>query len=722
MSLFPNKRLRLFKTLRRKLKYLKSDQIELVYQAYLTADAAHQGQKRLSGEPYITHPVAVAMILAEMRMDHQSIMAALMHDVIEDSTIDKEALTTKFGKSVAELVDGVSKLTLIAFQSRAEAQAENFRKMVLAMSRDIRVILVKLADRLHNMRTLGPLQPERRRRIALETLEIYAPIAHRLGMHTIAVELEELGFEAYYPLRFRVLKEAVRRLRGYRKQVLNRVESALKEGMTKSGLPQWEMTGREKHLYSIYKKMRDKHIPLTDIMDIYAFRIKVSSIDSCYRALGVVHGLFKPLLERFKDYIALPKANGYQSLHTTLFGPYGVPIEIQIRTQEMDERADKGIAAHWLYKAGESQSIDVSQMQAQRWVNNLLELQQNTGSSLEFIENVKIDLFPKEVYVFTPKGSILQLPAGATVVDFAYAVHTDVGNTCVAARIDRQLAPLSTVLSNGQTVEIITSSHAQPNPSWLNFVITGKARSSIRHVLKNQYREESVALGRELLNKALFSLGLPLEQISNINIREFLYEAQIADWDDLLEEIGLGNRVAMLDAHRLVNLAKGQIQIESQAKSATGTGTKSLSPLLIKGTEGVVVKFATCCYPIPGDPIVGLLKAGQGIEIHTAQCKYAAKFLKHPDNVMWVSWHENIREEFVVSMEIDMLNRKGVLASVTFAIANAESNIEDISINGRDTRHIRASLKLLVKNRKHLADVIRSVRKVKAVLYVGRSK
>ena len=484
--------MRLFKKLRRKLSYLSEKQIEEIYHAYLTAAMAHEGQKRFTGDPYITHPVSVACILADIRMDKQSIMAALLHDVIEDTEIEKQTLREEFGEQVAELVDGVSKLTQIEFRSRAEAQAENFRKMVLAMAKDIRVIIVKLADRLHNMRTLEPLRPAKRRRIAQETLDIFAPIANRLGMHSFYVELEELGFEALYPHRQAVLKEAVRKARGNRKEILSVIFESLKEEIGRHHLSYCEVIGREKHLYSIYKKMRNKNLSFNEIMDVYAFRIIVDNIDNCYRVLGIVHGLYKPLTERFKDYIAIPKANYYQSLHTTLFGPYGVPIEIQIRTQEMDEMANYGIAAHWLYKTGEK-FISNTQVYAQKWVKNLLEMQQSAGSSLEFIENVKVDLFPDEVYVFTPHGDIMELPNGSTPVDYAYAVHTDIGNTCVTAKIDRQLAPLSTLLLNGQTVEIIISSNARPNPAWLDFVVTGKARSSIRHFLKIQQRVESIA-------------------------------------------------------------------------------------------------------------------------------------------------------------------------------------------------------------------------------------
>lgn len=707
--------MRLFKKLRRKLNYLSEKQIEEIYHAYLTAAMAHEGQKRFTGDPYITHPVAVACILAEIQMDKQSIMAALLHDVIEDTEIDKSTLAEEFGDQVAELVDGVSKLTQIEFRSRAEAQAENFRKMVLAMAKDIRVIIVKLADRLHNMRTLEPLRPAKRRRIAQETLDIFAPIANRLGMHSFYVELEELGFEALYPRRHMVLKESVRKARGNRKEILSVIFESLKKEIAKHQLPFCEVIGREKHLYSIYKKMRNKHLPFNEIMDVYAFRIIVDSIDNCYRVLGIVHSLYKPLTERFKDYIAIPKANYYQSLHTTLFGPYGVPIEIQIRTQEMDDMANFGIAAHWLYKTGEK-FISNTQARAQKWVKNLLEMQQSTGSSLEFIENVKVDLFPDEVYVFTPHGDIMELPNGSTPVDYAYAVHTDIGNTCVAAKIDRQLAPLSTLLSNGQTVEIITSPNARPNPAWLDFTVTGKARSSIRHFLKIQHRVESIALGKQLLNKALASLSLSIKKIPSEIFSSFLSETELQTVDDLLEELGLGNRVPLLVAHRLAgSITDNNMQENIQNEQPT-------KPLFIKGSEGMVMHFATCCFPIPGDPIVGLFQAGQGIVVHTEQCKRIAKLRSQPEKCMLVRWSSEIQGEFPVVVEVEVHNKRGSLAAMAMSISDAGANIDDIRVAERDGQHILVTFKLMVQNRAHLAHVIRLLRNVKQVVHIRRGK
>lgn len=708
--------MRLFKKLRRKLNYLNDEQLDLIHQAYLLALEAHRGQKRRTGEPYITHPVAVACLLADMKMDHQSIMAALLHDVIEDTPVLKSEIEEKFGKSVADLVDGVSKLTQIEFVSKEHAQAENFRKMVLAMGRDIRVILVKLADRLHNMRTLGSLHAQKRHRIARETLEIYAPVSKRLGMRNISVELEELGFSALYPRRHAILKDQVRRARGHRKKVLHLIEETLYEGLKKSNIPACTIAGREKHLYSIYRKMRTKHLPFDEIMDVYAFRIIVDEVDTCYRVLGLVHNLFKPVPERFKDYIALPKANGYQSLHSTLFGPYGLPIEVQIRTTDMDRMATSGIAAHWLYKSAKGQ-VDHSQLQAEQWVKSLLELQSRAGSSLEFIESVKVDLFPDEVYVFTPKGKIMGMPAGATAVDFAYAVHTDIGNQCVAVKIDRQLAPLSTVLANGQTIEMITSRDARPNPAWLDFVVTSKARSNIRHFLKSQRKVESIALGKQLLQRALDEHSLSLRKLPETVIEFILSEFTLKSFDQLFEEIGLGNRLGPLVAQRFIDVLNqmevhGVEILESQAPV----------PLVIKGTEGMMIQFPSCCYPIPGDPIVGILQAGSGIEVHTERCSRIAKLRRHPERWMALRWATEIEGEFVVMIKATIVNQRGVLAEIATAVAQAQANIEDIGVDERDGQHYLVFIKILVKNRVHLADIMRQLRKIPAVLKITRGE
>lgn len=704
--------MRLFKKLRRKLDYLDADQVEQVQRAYLLALDAHRGQKRRTGEPYITHPVAVACILADIKIDYQTIMAALLHDVIEDTAVDKQGIIEAFGDDVANLVDGVSKLTQIEFVSRAEAQAENFRKMVLAMAHDIRVIIVKLADRLHNIRTLGSLHALKRRRIAKETLDIFAPIARRLGMRDLSTELEDLSFAAAYPVRHRILKDAVRRARGNRKKILTVIEKTLHEGIRQSNLLSCAMSGREKHLYSIYRKMRNKHVPFNEIMDVYAFRIIVDDMNTCYQALGIVHSLFKPVPERFKDYIAIPKANGYQSLHTTLFGPYGLPIEVQIRTTEMDRMAVNGIAAHWLYKTGDSGS-HTSQVRAQQWVNNLLDLQQKTGNSLEFIESVRVDLFPDEVYVFTPKGNIMELPAGATAVDFAYAVHTDIGNHCVAVKIDRQLAPLSSRLANGQTVEVITSPTARPNPAWLDFVVTSKARSGTRHFLKNQRRSESVTLGKQLLKKALSRYSVSLRKLPQSVIDALLKETQLKTLDDVLEEIGLGNRVATLVAQRIISFmnARGEVETKSEAEHK--------APLVIKGTEGMLIHFSKCCYPIPGDPIVGVLNAGHGITVHVDDCRRIAK-LRQSDRCMPLRWSEEVSGEFSVVIRVHVVNEKGVLAILALAISDADANIQDINVEDQDGQHFVVTFIMLVKNRSHLADVLRSLRQVRQVRRVIR--
>ncbi|POZ78534.1 bifunctional GTP diphosphokinase/guanosine-3',5'-bis(diphosphate) 3'-diphosphatase [Coxiella burnetii] len=704
--------MRLFKKLRQKLDYLNGEQVESIRQAYLMAFSAHRAQKRRTGEPYINHPVAVAGILADLKMDYQTIMAALLHDVIEDTPVEKKAIAEKFGEEVAELVDGVSKLTQIEFVSRAEAQAESFRKMVLAMARDIRVIIVKLADRLHNMRTLGSLHSQKRRRIARETLDIFAPIGKRLGMRELSVELEELGFAALYPLRHRALKDAVRRTRGNRKKILALIEKTLHVGLNQSRLSSYTITGREKHLYSIYRKMRNKHIPFNEIMDVYAFRVIVEDVDSCYRALGIIHGLFKPVPERFKDYIAIPKANGYQSLHTTLFGPYGLPVEVQIRTTEMDRMATKGIAAHWLYKTTDAPMTE-SQVRAKAWVKNLLELQEDAANPLEFIENVKMDLFHDEVYVFTPRGEIMELPAGATAIDFAYAVHTDVGNNCVAVKIDRHLAPLSTPLVNGQTVEVITSSSGRPNPAWLDFVVTSKARGSIRHFLKSQRRTESIALGKQLLKKALGNYSLSLKKLSQPVINYTLKEMQLKSLDDLLEEIGLGNRMAALVAQRIAAVAE-------EAEAETDMKPAEKAPLIIKGTEGLVVNFATCCYPVPGDPIVGIIDVGKGIIVHVERCPSIAKLRRHPDRFMPLRWSEQVRAEFPALVRVQVVNERGTLAMLTLAIAEADANIEDIKVEEREGLHYIVTFRITVRDRKHLAKVLRRLRQVKQLVRIIR--
>ncbi len=685
--------------------YLGPDQVNLVRRAYYYAEQAHDGQRRRSGEPYVTHPLAVSNILADMHMDHQSLMAAMLHDVIEDTGIAKEALTAQFGETVSELVDGVSKLTQMNFETKAEAQAENFQKMAMAMARDIRVILVKLADRLHNMRTLEVLSGEKRRRIAKETLEIYAPIANRLGMHTMRVEFEDLGFKAMHPMRAERIRQAVKKARGNRREIVGKIQESLVNCLAREGM-EGQVIGREKHLYSIYQKMRGKRKAFNEIMDVYAFRIIVDKVDTCYRVLGAVHSLYKPFPGRFKDYIAIPKANGYQSLHTTLFGMHGVPIEIQIRTREMEEMANHGIAAHWLYKSND-ETPKGTHARARQWVKGVLELQQRAGNSLEFIENVKIDLFPDEVYVFTPKGRIMELPKGSTAVDFAYAVHTDVGNSCIACRINRRLAPLSEPLQSGQTVEIVTAPGARPNPAWLSFVVTGKARTHIRHALKLQRRSESINLGERLLNKTLTGFDSHLEKIPQERIQAVLAEYRMEVFEDLLEEIGLGNRMAYVVARRLLS-SEGE-----EAPSAEG-------PLAIRGTEGLVLSYAKCCTPIPGDPIVGHLSAGKGMVVHLESCKNISEVRHNPEKCIQLSWAKDVTGEFNVELRVELEHQRGLIALLATSVNAADGNIEKISMDERDGRISVVQLVVSVHYRVHLARVIKKLRALKGVIRITR--
>ena len=693
--------------------YLGKDQINNVRRAYYYAEQAHEGQFRHTGDAYVTHPLAVASILSEMHMDHQSLMAAMLHDVIEDTGVTKTAIKSQFGNTVADLVDGVSKLNKITFSSHAEAQAENFQKMAMAMAKDLRVILVKIADRLHNMRTLEVLTSDKRRRIGRETLDIYAPIANRLGMNNVRVEFEELCFTALYPMRARRINAAVKRVRGNRKEIVLQIQTSLEACLEREGLP-GRTIGREKHLYSIYEKMRSKHKSFSEIMDVYAFRIVVDSVDACYRVLGAVHSLYKPVPGRFKDYIAIPKANGYQSLHTTLFGMHGVPIEIQIRTEEMEAMANNGIASHWLYKSSDDLPSN-AHIRAREWVNGLLDIQKHAGNSLEFIENVKIDLFPDEIYVFTPKGTIFELPAGSTAVDFAYAIHTDVGSSCVACRISRRLAPLSEPLQSGQTVEIITAPGTQPNPAWLSFVITGKARSNIRHHLKNQKYSESVALGRRLLNKALANFGSNLASVAKENINTVLNQTSLKSLDQLLEEIGLGNRMSYLIAQRLTKHS-------DIALLENGSKPEQQESLAIRGSEGMVMNYAKCCHPIPGDPIVGHISSGRGMVIHTDDCNNITEIRDNPEKCVAVSWDPNVEGEFSVELRVELENLRGIIATLATTITGAEANIEKISTVERDARFIIVNLSLNVRNRVHLAHVMKRVRLIKAVTSVTRVK
>ncbi|MBT4522054.1 MAG: bifunctional GTP diphosphokinase/guanosine-3',5'-bis pyrophosphate 3'-pyrophosphohydrolase [Halieaceae bacterium] len=689
--------------------YLSPQQTNGVKRAFYFAEQAHYGQFRRSGEPYISHPLAVACILAEMHMDHYSLMAAMLHDVIEDTGINKLAINLQFGSTVAELVDGVSKLTQIEFDSLAEKQAENFQKMALAMARDIRVILVKLADRLHNMRTLGVLKPEKSRRIARETLEIYAPIAMRLGMNAVRMEFEDLGFSALYPMRARRIDAALRNARGHRKELVDKIRHQIESTLEQEG-HLVEVKGREKHLYSIYKKMKVKRKCFADIMDIYAFRIIVSSVDTCYRVLGSIHSLYKPVPGEFKDYIAIPKANGYQSLHTVLIGMHGVPIEIQIRTRDMEDMANKGIAAHWLYKS-EDQSASGSHARARLWVQGLLEMQQRAGNSLEFIENVKIDLFPDEIYVFTPRGGILELPRGATPVDFAYAVHTDVGNNCVACRINRRLAPLSEPLQSGQTVEILTASGAQPNPSWFNYAVTAKARTNIRHFLKEQTWDDSITLGRRLLNKALMGFDSQLEHIDHDQLKEYLASQGYASLEPMLEDIARGNRLPAITAQQLL----GELKANPLER-----GSGAPNPVAIRGTEGFMVSYAKCCHPIPGDPIEGYLSPEKGMVVHRETCNNLADMKENRERLVTLRWDDEVAGEYVAELRIEVENRRGMIAVLATRINSMDVNIDNISTEDKDYQFTYVDLGMQVKNRVHLARIMKRLRSIESVRRVIR--
>lgn len=701
-----------FKELQDELQaYLEPEFIEKCRKAYQIAEQAHHGQMRRSGEPYISHPVAAAIILAKMRLDYQTIMATLLHDVVEDTTLTHAELIKHFGDEVGALVDGVTKLTKIKFESKAEAQAENFRKMVLAMVKDIRVIIVKLADRLHNMQTLGVMPRAKKERIAIETLEIYAPIANRLGMHSIYIGLEDLGFQALYPMRYRAIKSAVDKSRGNRRELTQKIENNLQQALDKLNIPYEHVFGRQKHLYSIYKKMRLKKSSFAEITDVFAFRVITEDIDACYRVLGALHQAYKPVPQRFKDFIGIPKVNGYQSLHTTLFGPFGVPLEVQIRTRDMDSVAQNGVAAHWIYKSS-GVEVNEAQLRAREWVQRLLEMQRSTGNSLEFIEHVKVDLFPDEVYVFTPQGDIMELPKGATPVDFAYSVHSDIGNTCVAAKVNRRLAPLSVPLTNGQTVEVITAPSANPNPSWLNFVVTGKARSNIRNFLKSQQHYESIVLGQRLLEQAFVELGSQYSKIPEESLDALLNDLSYKSIDDLLYAIGVGNQMPMVIAKRLV----------VAQESGDLVASSSSQPLAIKGTEGMVVSFADCCQPIPGDRIVGRFQQGRGILVHSCDCNSVSQAKLKPEQFISLRWDDDVQGEFWVDVTVEVKNQRGVLAALATAISEAGANIGNINVDTRDGRHNSVTFLLSVQGRVHLARVMRRLRSNKMVMRLYRKK
>jgi len=692
-------------------QYLKPEDLALLKSAYFFSQKAHSGQFRKSGEPYISHPITVARILGELRLDAVTLTAALLHDVVEDTGILKQEISERFGSSVAELVDGVSKLDKIRFQTQADMQAENFRKMLLAMAQDVRVILIKLADRLHNMRTLEVMSPEKQHRIAQETLEIYAPIAHRLGLENIYQELQELGFCFSYPTRYKVLLKATKAARGNRREVVGKILDAIKQRLQEAELDA-VVTGREKHLYSIYKKMAEKHLSFSDVLDIYGFRVIVRDVSSCYVALGALHSLYKPIPGKFKDYIAIPKPNGYQSLHSTLLGPYGLQIEIQIRTHEMHHIAEAGVASHWLYKSKNTDAgIDDLHMKANQWMKGLLETLNDSSDSLEFLEHLKVDLFPGEVYVFTPQGKILTLPRGATVVDFAYAVHTDVGNCCVAARINGEITPLRTRLKSGDRVEIITAPAAKPNPIWLSYVATGRARSSIRYFLRTIQYNESVKLGERLLNQALHSFGVNPDAIEPSQWEKLVKESKAKSKEALLADIALGKQLAAVLAKRLAVPGESVSNIQSN------------NSITILGTEGMAVKFARCCHPIPGDGIVGLIKKDQGLVIHMQDCPAVIRIKDHKnmENQLDVVWGTDIDRTFPVSIFMTVVNKSGVLARVTAEIAKADSNIDDITLeNDKDYTTMRFILQ--TRDRQHLAQIFRRLKHIDEIVKMGRIK
>ncbi|HEV7413713.1 MAG TPA: bifunctional (p)ppGpp synthetase/guanosine-3',5'-bis(diphosphate) 3'-pyrophosphohydrolase [Casimicrobiaceae bacterium] len=695
--------------------YLQPPDVALVERAFAFSEQAHQGQFRKSGEPYITHPLAVASILSQWRLDAQGLAAALLHDVMEDSGITKNEIETSFGKPVAEMVDGVSKLDQIEFQSREDAQAENFRKMLLAMAQDVRVILIKLADRLHNMRTLDAMAPTHRERIARETLDIYAPIANRLGLNALYLELQELSFKHLHPARYRVLAKAIKAARGNRREVMNRILQSIRDGLKEADIAA-TVTGREKTIYSVYKKMREKRYTFSQVFDIYGVRVLVKDTTACYAALGVLHNLYKPIPGKFKDYIAIPKANAYQSLHTTLFGPFGTPLEAQIRTQDMHRIAESGVAAHWLYKAGGELDIAEAQEQTHRWLQSLLEIQSESRDSKEFLEHIKGDLFPDAIYVFTPKGKIMALPHGATAVDFAYAVHTDIGHHCTAARINYELMPLRTELKNGDQVEIITSPSARPNPSWLGFVATGKARSRIRHFLKSLQQRESALLGERMLDQALISLKVPPSSVTWERWEALGREYGAKGQTEILADIGLGKRLSFVVAQALTRSAGRASDEPAPMQAKHGA-------LQLRGVEGVAIQYGKCCRPIPGDAIIGHFRRGQGLLVHTRDCATLRKGRIDSDQVVDVEWAPEIEGVFEAGIRLVVADERGLLAHLATAIADAGANIEYLSMERPDGGHVVAMFfSVQVRDRRHLANVMRALRRIPEVKRVTRAR
>jgi len=694
--------------------YMNEDQVKTVYQAYLFGAQSHEGQYRQTGEPYIYHPISVARILAEMHMDSKSICAAILHDVIEDTPATKEEVAEKFGDDVAELVDGVSKLTEFKFKNKKEQQAINIQKVLMAMAKDIRVILIKLADRLHNMRTLGVMRPEKKRRIAKETLDIYVPLARRLGINALRLELEDLGFAAMYPMRYRILEHAMMQEAGHRKEVIQKINNALTSRLNELGIDA-DISARKKHPYSLYKKMRQKRLSYKNIFDVYGLRVIVDSVDECYRVLGAVHNLFKPIPGKFKDYIAIPKENGYQSLHTIMFGPHAIPIEVQIRTLEMENFAETGIAAHWLYKeGGDGSDVDVGG-RTREWLTGILEMQQSAGDSVEFLENVKVDLFPDELYVYTPRGDIVKLPKNSTPIDFAYSVHTDVGHTCVASKVDHRFAPLDTPLYSGQTIEVVTSAGAHPNPGWLDFVVTAKARANIRNYLKSTRSEDAVSQGRRLLSRILLGKNITLEEMQEDLFEPLLKEYGFSSLNQLLEDIGMGNRPAGLVVKRLL---EGDAELDDgYAESEPSSGRPALA---IQGTEGMVVSYGKCCHPIPGDQIVGKLSKGRGLVIHQTSCRNIVNERMQSDNMIDVKWADEASGEYSCQLSLYVQNERGVLARLATIISDEAANIEHVEVEDKDGLSTNITFLIAVNGRNHLASIMRRLRRVRSVMRILR--
>jgi GTP pyrophosphokinase len=699
-------------------QYLAPKEIERVKEAYRFADRAHLGQFRESGEPYISHPIAVTQVCAGWKLDADSLMAALLHDVIEDQGILKQELAEKFGADVAEIVDGLSKLDRIEFATKAEQQAESFRKMLLAMARDVRVILIKLADRLHNMRTLAAVDPEKRRRVARETLDIYSPIAHRLGLNALFRELQDLCFQAIYPNRYQVLHKAIMAARGNRREVLGKITEAVKIALPAAGI-EAEVSGREKSLYSIYTKMAEQKKSFSDVLDIYGFRVIVHTLPECYLALGTLHQLYRPVPGKFKDYIAIPKINGYQSLHTTLVGPYGTPVEFQFRTREMDHVAEEGVASHWLYKE-EDASLNNLQKRTHQWLQSLLDIQSQTGDSGEFLEHVKVDLFPDAVYVFTPQGKILSLPRGATPVDFAYTIHTDIGNQAIASKINGEFSPLRTELRSGDSVEIITSPASRPSAQWLNYVRTGRARSEIRHYLRTVKYEESVAFGQRLLNQAFDGLNLPHPADDDPEWEKLAKGSGASSREEILADIGLGKRLAAVVARRF---APENSMLATTAAAVDEITATANTPILIQGNEGQAVQLAPCCGPLPGDAIIGGIRLGHGLVVHMEECAVAQRQrAREPERWIPVAWGTNTARHLSTRLDVTVLNERGVLGRLAAEITDADSNIIHLTMQDEATATGVLHLTVQVDSRKHLAQVIRAIRHVPQVQKIVRLK